>query len=223
MNRWRSRAFAAPLVRLPASPATIRAAAVRRTFTVPRRFNPAYSLLGRALQRTLGDVRHAEAVFLVAGTLVLLGLLLGQYLAWALLKPAILGAPGGPEAVAFWTAQLGALAVILAVGIVGFRPAVAVTVAADRLHLAQGRRALTLAFDEIDAVAPVSAQRLHRHYARYAATHVFANRVTPEALLLQTAFGPVAVGLLPADHAALQTLLEARLALAFPLPARRVA
>lgn len=196
---------------------------MRRTFYVPRRFHPAYSLLGRWLQRRVGDVRQAEAFFLIILALLLLALLLAQYVAWVLLKPAILAAPTGTVALAFWGVQAGTFTGGLLACAVGFRPAVSVTVTASGLCLEQGRRMLTLALEEVEATTPISALRFHRHYARYAATHVFANRVTPEALLLQTAFGPVAVGLLPADHAALQTLLEARLALAFPLPARRVA
>ncbi len=55
---------------------------VRHTYYVPRRFHPAYSLLGRYVQRVIGDERRAEALVLVVLSMILLGLLLVQYLAW---------------------------------------------------------------------------------------------------------------------------------------------
>ncbi len=175
------------------------------------------------MQRALGDERRAEALFLVALSMVLLALLLGQFLAWVALKEAILAAPDGPVAVAFWLAQGAGVALCLLTCVIGFRPAVTVRVEATGLTLRQGRRALTLAYDEIAAARPLPARRFHRHYARYAATQVFANRYTPEVVLIETARGPVVVGLLPDDQADLLRRLQAPRAPAFHAPAARVA
>ncbi len=196
---------------------------MHRTFYVPRRFHPAYSLLGRWLQRATGDERRAEALFLVVLSLLLLALLLGQYLAWALLSETILAAPTGPAAVAFWLAQGAGAGLCLTTCVIGFKPAVAVTADPAGLFLKQGRRTLTLAYDEIASAGPIPALRFYRHYARYAATLVFVNRHLDELLLLETIHGPVVVGLLAPDRAALLGLLEAHRAPTFEVQAAPVA
>ena len=148
--------------------------------------------------------------------------LLAQYLAWALLHPAILAAPAGPVAVGFWLAQLAGALLVAATCLVGFRPAVYVEATTDGLILRQGARRLTLLREEIDAVEVISSRRFYRHEARYAATHVFASRLMPELLLLHTLHGPVALALPPADRAALQRLIEEDL-ISYEMPAARVA
>lgn len=148
--------------------------------------------------------------------------MLAQFLAWMLLHPAIVAAPAGPVALAFWLAQLGGALLVAATCVVGFRPAVQVSVTPAGLTLQQGQRRLHLAPAEIEAVEIISARRFHRHEARYAATHVFASRLTPELLLLHTARGPVALALPPADLATLRAGLEEAV-LPLDVPVARVA
>ncbi len=188
---------------------------MHRTFKVRPRFHPAHSLLGRGLRRLLGDARRAEAWFLIALSMIALGLLLAQFFTWMWLKPAILAAPDGPVAVAFWVGQVGALALGLLTCVVGFTPAVTVTATPTGLHLRRGRHERALRYDAITSAESISALLYHRHYGKYAATQAFVNRMTPRVLLLHTAEAPVALGLLPEDHDALLHLLEERLALAF--------
>lgn len=196
---------------------------MNRTFYVPRRFHPAYSLLGRWLQRRLGDARRAEAVYLILLTGLLLALLLGNYLAWAVLEPAVTAAPTGPTAVAFWAAQIAGLGLCMLLGFVGYRPRVAVTVQDHALHLEQGARSLVLPFHTVTAVRTVSAGCFHRHYARYAATQVFVSRLPDEVLLFETGEAPVIVGLPPEDRATLLHLLENHLAPVLDVQTARVA
>jgi len=184
---------------------------LHRTFHVPPRFHPAYSLLGRALRRLTGDARHAEALFLVTLSTGVLGLLLIHFLAWTKVQPAIEADPTGPTGLVFWLSQLGGLLACVLVGILGFAPAIDLTVTATALILRQGTRECTLPYTEILSVTAISALHYHRHYACYAATQAFVNRLTPQVLLLQTADGPVVLGLLGDDHATVQAHLEKRL------------
>ncbi|MDX1547643.1 MAG: hypothetical protein R3247_11680 [Rhodothermales bacterium] len=192
-----------------------------RTFTAPRRFDPARSLLGRLLCRLAGDARRGEAWYVLTLAALALGLVLGQYLAWAVLEPAIAAAPQGPLALVFWAAQLGAAALVVLVGAVGFRPAVAATLTPEALVLEQGRRRRALALEDVTAARPIPARTFHRHYARYAATEVFAAHLHDEVLLVETTGAPVVVALAAADQAALADALTD--ALAYERPTARVA
>ena len=179
-------------------------------FHIPRRFHPGYSLLGRGLRRLTGDVRRAEAllvVVLVGGLLLLVG---SQTLAWTLLQDVLDQAPRGPVALAFWGSHIGALVTYVLVGWIGFQPAITLQCTPKGLVLHQGRRTLTLPYSAINTVEPVDVVVFHRHWRRYAATHVFANRLPEKLLLLRTTSGPVVLGLSPADQQALLAYLEAR-------------
>ncbi len=196
---------------------------MHRTFHVPPRFHAAYSLLGRGLRRLLGDARQAEAWFLIALSMLGLGLLLAQYFAWVWLQSAILATPGGSVAAAFWLAQLGGLALCVTTCIIGFTPAVTVTMTPAGVHLRRGRHEHVLRYDAITSAESIPALLYHRHYGQYAATQAFINRMTPRVLLLHTPDAPVALGLLPDDHDAVRHLLEERLTPAFDVPIAQVA
>lgn len=196
---------------------------LHRTFYVPPRFHPAYSLLGRGLRRLVGDARRAEALFLIALSMLALGLLLGQFFAWMWLKTAILATPLGPVAMAFWLGQIGAVAVCLLTCVVGFVPAITITVNPTHLHLRQGRHECTLPYGAITSTESVSALTYYRHYRPYAATQAFVNRMTPQVLLLHTPEAPIALSLLPEDHDTVLHLLDEHLTPAFDTPVARVA
>lgn len=129
-----------------------------------------------------------------------LTLLLAQYLAWALLQPAIETAPDGSTALTFWVGQVGMFALIVGACVVGFKPAITVTADEDALRLQQQDRTLALPYDAIDEVTTITALRYHRHWRRYAATHAFVNHPQEDLLLLHTDEGPVVLGLPPDDH-----------------------
>ena len=181
---------------------------LRHTFHVPSRFHPAYSLLGRGLRRLVGDARRAEALFLVTLSMVALGLVLAQYFAWMWLQATIMADPLGPVAVGFWVGQVGTVFLAFAVCVVGFTPPIAVTLTPTEVHLRRGSKAHVLATEAITSVASISPLLYYRHYARYAATEVFINRMTPQVLMLHTSEAPVALGLLPKDHEAAVHFLE---------------
>jgi hypothetical protein len=193
------------------------------TIHVPARFHPAHSLLGRWMQRRLGDARRAEALFLVALSMILLGMVLAQFMAWLWLQGAILADPTGPVAVTFWLGQVGGVLLCLCTCVVGFTPAVDVIVTATGLRLRRGAHERTLSYAEITSVESIAALRYYRHYGRYAATDAFINRLTPHVLLLHTPGGPVALGLPPKDHDALRRHLEERRATVFEAPVAHVA
>ena len=178
-----------------------------QTFRVARRFHAGHSVLGRALRRSTGDRRYAEALQILILTAFGLGVLLFHYLSWTLLpaeaSPAV---QGGLALVEIGLVMGGA-----GLGVVGVQPALTVTVdaAAQTLTLRQGPRQLALPMDAIDAVGRRPARAFHRHERRYAATRVFIGRWHDAVVLLRTARGPVAIGLAtPADQAALIRHLE---------------
>ena len=155
--------------------------------------------------------------------MIALGLLLAQYFAWVWLKPAILAAPGGPVAVAFWLGQLGALVLGLSTCVVGFTPAISVAATPTGLHLRRGRHELTVPYDAITAAESISALLYHRHYGQYAATQAFVNRLTPRVLLFHTPEAPIALGLLPDDHDSVLHLVRERLTPVYEAPIAQVA
>jgi hypothetical protein len=177
---------------------------------IPARFHPGYSLLGRWLVRLTGDRRQAEAWYIIVVMAVGLGLLLAQYLGWALLKPTIQAAPAGPEAMAFWLGQIGGVLAFLLLGCVGVQPAVTVACSPYGLDVTQGRRHHFVAYGDITSLTTITPECFHRHYSRYAATRSFVNRLPDALLLIRTAERPVVLGLGTEDRAHLVAHLEGR-------------
>ena len=174
------------------------------------------------MQRRLGDARRAEALFLVTLTGIGLALVLAHYATWAFLRPAVTPASGHP-ALIFWLVQAVLLLSVIGLCVIGFKPGVQVVLRDDMLTLHQHARTVHLPLEAIDSIASVSALRVHRHYARYAATQIFANRHLDSFVLLTTSRGPVVVGLLPADQGRFIDLLSRRLTPAYDIPRSRVA
>lgn len=164
-----------------------------RTFRAPPSYDPSYSLLGRAVRAWIDDRLRSEAVFLVALTGLALGLLVTQYLGWALLQPIL--AEQADWQFFFWAGQGASLSILAGLGLIGFRPAVDVTVTNDELLLQQGSRSCTLSSGTIQEMEVISAQTYHRHYRRYAATRPFISAVPDDVLLLRDERGPVVIGL----------------------------
>lgn len=187
---------------------------------IARRFHPAYSLLGRGLRRLSADARQAEALFLVVLAGLGLLVLLTQFLSWALLQPVFTADPGSPARLVFWAAQLGSLLLLGLTCVLGFTPPITVACDAAGLHLRRGSQALDLAYDAIESAETVTALRFHRHWRRFAGTHVFVNRLDGDVLLLGTTQGTVALRLPETDREALLTHLAAQRTPAFaPLSA----
>lgn len=177
-------------------------------FHVPRRFHPACSLLGRLIRWRVRDERRAEALYIVTLAVVVMGVLLVQYTAWAFLKTPILAAPRGTLAMTFWLAQVGSVLLVLLAGAFGFKPAVHVRCTPTALLVRQGIRTLHLAIEDIGEATLVPATTVHQHYRRYAATQVFASWYTPTMLLLTAPYGPVVLGLAEEDARRLLACLE---------------
>lgn len=175
------------------------------------------------MKRVLDDERQAEAVYLIMASLLLLTLLLAQYLAWALLNTTMQADPAGPVTLLFWGLQGIGVVLFVLLGILGFKPAVAVTIEPKCLYLRQGERTCLVPYEGMEAVEPLSALLFHRHYARYAATQAFISQMPATLLLIKTARGPVVVGLRPEDQLALLHHLQAELTPTFDLSTARVA
>ena len=196
---------------------------MHRTFHVSTRFHPGYSLLGRGLRRVIGDARRAEAFYLVTLSLLALGLLLAQYFTWLWLQPAIIADPLGPVAVGFWLGQVGTLTLSLFVCLFGFTPAIELTITPRAVQLHRGAQERVLPYATITSVESISALLYHRHYARYAATGAYINRMTPQILILHTPEAPFALGLPPEDHTTVLHLLQDQLAPTYEAPIAQVA
>jgi len=165
-------------------------------------------LLGRLIRRWVDDRLRSEAVYIVLVTALALAVIMSHYLGWALLRPYL--AESVTRQALFWGGQLTAAALWAAVGLVGFRPGVTVTCSSDGLEFEQGDRHLAVSYDAINEIDLISGTCYHRHYRRYAATHVFVSHPSGDILLLRTDHGPVAVGLADGDaHADLKNHVAA--------------
>lgn len=173
------------------------------TFEAPRSYDPAYSLLGRFVRARVGDPLRAEALFIVALTLLAVALLMSHYLGWALLKPVLSGQSNWQ--LVFWGGQVTSVLVLAAVGLVGFRPAVRVECTTNGIGLKQGDRSRMLARTDVQEAANLSATEYHRHYRRFTRTQAFVT-ARPEVLLrLHTNRGPIVIEL-PNEAARIQLI-----------------
>lgn len=179
------------------------------TCSIPGRFHPGYSLLGRWMRRRFHDERQAEAWFIVTLAGIVVGLAVAQYLAWTVLQ-LVHPAPSPTVLGLFWAAQLALVLLSGLTCLLGKQPPVTVTFGTDALYLHQKPRVVEVRCDRITAAESISALLFHRHYRRYAETRVFVNRVPPTLLLLHTDDGPVVLGLPEEDRHAVLAHLEAR-------------
>lgn len=176
-----------------------------RTFHVPPRFHPGYSLLGRWLRRRTGDRRYAEALHIVLMTGFVFTLIFGHFLG-----SALLAATATPQATAvYWLVQASIAGLALATGVVGIRPALAVTCTDDALRIEHGDRALTVPYAALASVRRITGQHFHRHARRYAATRAFLGVLGDEVLLLRLVHGgPLVIGLPAPELARLHDVLD---------------
>jgi len=179
-------------------------------FLISGRFHVGYSLLGRWLQRRLRDHRRASARFIVVFAGLLAGLVIAQYLAWAILSPTIKAAPGGLEAQIFWYGQLGAGFLFFLTSILGFQPAIRIFGTADGLIIRRAGATHFIAYSDVERISECTPTVFYRHYALYAQTKAFVNRLEEDVLLIKTASGDVVIGLGTMDREALWAFLEAR-------------
>ena len=179
-----------------------------RTFTIPPRFHPAYSLLGRWIRSRSPDRRAAESTYIVAAATLAAVLVVSQVLTWAYLQP--LPEPGG-----FAAFQTVVAVLYAGLALTGRQPAQHLQVIGGELRLERPGAALTVPHSSIRSVSIISASTYYRQHARYRGVRSFVNRIPPSLLLLDVEDGPVVVGLEPAD------LLEVDRILAEGVPALR--
>ncbi len=196
-----------PFLPLPLSPFLPLLAIHPLRLHIPRRFDPAHSLLGRAVRRAVADPRRAQALYWVLLVGLALGLLLAGQWAWALRHEAL---AAGSGAVLFWGVQAGAWLLLTGTGLVGFQPGAVVVCTERGLHLRQGARRLELPYDAVESIETITPLRFHRREGRYAGTHVFATHLRHDLLLLRTARGPVVLGLRPEEQEAVRVCIRRR-------------
>lgn len=150
----------------------------------------------------MADRREAESTFIVAASTLTLGLLLVQYLAWAYLQPT------AGDALAAFLGMEVVVSIVYGIGVVfGRQPAINVRVESDGLSFERGDERVRVPFSEVLGTSLISAQTYYGHYARYAETIAFVNRIYPSMLLIDTGGRPVIIGLPPEDLLALEEVV----------------
>ncbi len=176
------------------------------TYFIKRRFHVGYSFLGRFLRRRIPDTYHAEGVFIVVFALLFIGLVLANYLGWALVEPVITSNPDGPITDAFWISQILTALTFFFLSAYGFKPALKISIDEGfDLAISQGKTSMRLPLAEIKAVTMISALRYHQHYRKYRETRAFYGKIPQTLLLIKTADGPILLGL---DETSQQELLQ---------------
>ncbi|MEM9997283.1 MAG: hypothetical protein AAF809_06240 [Bacteroidota bacterium] len=168
------------------------------TLRAPRAFSPSASLLGRGLRRMLGgDPIRAEAVYWVALVLVVAVAVMGTQWGWLWLRDA--SPPEEFLAAAVWyaAAQAVALIVFVAVGGIGWRSTVEVTLTTETLRLRQGPTALEVPRAALRGLRHLNATMEHRTLRRRADVRRFVAKAHDPLLVLNIAGQPPIVLALP--------------------------
>jgi len=149
------------------------------------------------MRRITGDRLRGEALFILTLTTLALGVLIAHYLGWALLQPSLSAENTESWQLAFWFAQLGSVAFLVAVGGIGFRPRVTTTINPDAAFLSveQGSSSIRMNAEEIQSITQIPARLYHLHYRHYARTRLFRGRMAESVLVFRTASGPVVLAL----------------------------
>ena len=180
----------------------------RSTLRAPARFNPGYSILGRALRKRMLDARQAGTCFLIVLSSLVLVLAAAQFLAWTYLEPAIAAAPRGNTALGFWTGQIAAVLLLFFTAVLGRAPSVRITLHNESMELCQGARTASVDFSEIMAVHSAGALSYHREHGPYADVQPFISGMPPSVLVVLTTRAVFGVGLPPPEHEYLLSVLR---------------
>ena len=125
-----------------------------------------------------------------------------------------------PATLRFLAVQaLGAVTLLL-LGVVGFVPAVRVTVQDSRIVLHQGRRSCAVSLDQIRSYVIVAADRYHREYRPYEAIDAYISRMPSEIIMLDTAQAQIAIGLRSTDRLSLAAWMDTDAAECRRMPVR---
>lgn len=184
-------------------------------FRIPSRFHPAYSMLGRWIAERAGDPRRAESLFIVASGVGALVLVLSQILTWTFLNPSPLP---------FTLTQVTAAGLYAVVCLAGREPEITVEVTDRGVEIARRPPAdgfpwrlerrpeiVVVPFRRIRRIRTVPADLFYTHYARYAGTRVFVNRIPPDVLMLELPTGPLFLGMRPEDVGRFVRFVEERM------------
>ena len=176
------------------------------SFTVPHRLNANYSLLGRIIRRSVKDAHVAEGVLILTIALLAILTVVGFYIAWAFVQPIVESDTTGTTALIFFLSQAGSLLLFLLISFAGIKPSIKIVFQDQFLQIEQGSHNLLLLVSEIESAEFISAIQFHRHYRKYLSTRSFFNQLPDTLLLLNTARGPIVLGIREEDQA---TLLDA--------------
>lgn len=150
----------------------------RLNVIVPGRFDPTYSLLGRAIRRATDDRRRAASLFVLS--VVAAFTVLGVSSAFA----ALFGA---------WVPQALALAAVCLITIPGVSPPITIHVD-RRITVAQGDRTVDVGFDD-SRLRVVDLDLYYTHYRRYRRTVAFEAGLRNDRMLLLLRQGEAPVAL----------------------------
>ncbi len=165
-------------------------------------------MLGRWINHYVKDRDRAEGILILGVALTSILLIVGFYIGWVIVQPAAEADPTGATALAYFAAQLITVVVFLLVTVIGFKPALTVTVEDHSLLITQGKKKRHIALSVITSVSTITPLQFHRHYRKYRDTQSFFNKIEGDLLLLTTAEGPIVIGLNQQDLATLLSSLR---------------
>ncbi|MEM6783302.1 MAG: hypothetical protein AAF624_06160 [Bacteroidota bacterium] len=172
------------------------------TFRAPRSFHPPSSLLGRGLQRWIGDPLRAEATYWIVLVFVVAVAVMGTQWGWLWLRDVTTPETFLDTAVWYAAAQAAALVLFVLVGYVGWRPTVTVTLTDETLRIQQGPTALEVARGTLRTVRPIDATEEHRTLRRRADVRRFVAKAYDPLLVLDVEDAlPVVLALPDAERA----------------------
>lgn len=163
-------------------------------FEIPRRFDPTRSVLGCFLSRN-SDALQAEARYYFAAVMIVIGILIANFLAWAILKPTVMDEPLGTVALLYWTAQVSSVAGFLALCVVGFQRSATITVNESSLSVARGQDRITIRRSDIEDHKIVTPLAFHRHYRRYSNVSSYAVAGAEAYVIIRPPERVLAIGL----------------------------
>ncbi len=166
----------------------------QRRFEIPGRFDPARSVFGRFASGR-ADALQAEARYYFATVMMLIGILIANFIAWAILKPTIMDEPLGTVALLYWGAQVLSIVGFSALCVVGFQRSTTVTVNDQKVAVVRGKDRISVSRSEIEGYEIVSALTFHRHYRRYSTVSSYAATGAEAYVIIRGRVKMLAIGL----------------------------
>ena len=148
------------------------------SYSVKSRFHIGYSLLGRQIRRRQTDAHYAEGIFIIAFSILTVVMVVFNFLGWGFIQPFLSGPYAETITLSFWIGQVLSGLLFFSLCMLGFKPAISVTVQENKLlTIKQGKQFLQIPLDSIQSTTQISLPQVRKNTRLLCKNPIFPDSV----------------------------------------------